>query len=195
MSHADGAGLRARRRAGLGPARTWWPGLSEGEISFDKLRAVADMATPETDRRGARAGPGVLGPRSWPTWPSGGRRQRRGQRARGSRRAVRPLQRPPPHGDGPAARPSPTPRSGRASRPGPARSPPTARRRGTSGCATPCWRRSGRRAAARRRQPVPRRGPRAAGRADRRVGRDDRPGRRARDGRPDQLRDGAADRL
>ena len=30
--------------------RTWPPGLSEGELSFDKVRAVVDTATPETDR-------------------------------------------------------------------------------------------------------------------------------------------------
>ena len=36
-------------------------GVCAGELSFDKLRAVADTATPETDRDVSGAGPGVLG--------------------------------------------------------------------------------------------------------------------------------------
>ena len=48
-------------REGLGCAT---PGgsLCAGEVSFDKVRAVADVATPETDHAAERAGQGVLGP-------------------------------------------------------------------------------------------------------------------------------------
>ena len=35
-------------------------GLCEGEISFDKVRALADVATPETERRAVRASQGML---------------------------------------------------------------------------------------------------------------------------------------
>ena len=71
--------------------------------------------------------------------------------------------------------PSPTPRPGPRSRPRPARSPPMARRPGTSVAATPSWRWSARRPAhgSHDREPVLRRRARPAGRPRRRRRRND----------------------
>ena len=118
--------------------------LCAGEVSLDKFRALAEVATPQNDpelaeaaktcsvrqlgdvaRAAAAAGAGAGSGQS----PGRSEHERRFVRFN---EQFRTLQRA-------AARPSRSSRPGPASRPEPTRSPPTGRHLGTSGSVTPSW--------------------------------------------------------
>ena len=70
----------ASARGLVQPAKVAWDiphlvgSLYAGDLSLDKLRAVADVATPETDRSGATRPRGAQS-LTWPRWPAPGRRK------------------------------------------------------------------------------------------------------------------------
>ena len=132
-------GRWAPGREGLGHAPPGRVALC-GDLSLDKVRAVADVATPETDQGLCDAGQGVPC-ESWPIRPL----PRSPSPAFSALRARPPLptlQRRVPHHER-AAPPRVLRRDPDLPRgPGPRRSPPTARRRGTSASVTPSWRSS-----------------------------------------------------
>ena len=176
---ADCPGAEPCRREGLGPAPPRRVALRRGGV-LRQGRAVADVATPETDRGAAWSRPRSTRCASWPTSPAAPPRLAPPQPSSGSLRArpaLSALQRRIPDCEASSCPPSPTPRPGPASRPGRARSPPTVRHPGTSASVTPSRSSSAprRRAlgAGPRRQPVLRGRPRALGRPARRGGRDD----------------------
>ena len=109
--------------------------LCAGDLSFDKVRAVADVATPETDRELCEQAK----EHSVRELADIARSRRRTQGTLEQDRRFLRFNEPAPHHERPDARrvlrrdPEP------ASRPGPARSPPTARPLGTSASVTPSW--------------------------------------------------------
>ena len=171
-------------------------GLCAGELSFDKVRAVAEVATPRpTASCGAQAAEYSVRQLAELARSRKGASEARAESDH-DRRFLRfndrfrtlSVQLPPES----LRRDPGLPRGA-----GPVSSPPTARRHGTSDSATPSssWsaRRCGTPAAGHK--PVRRGGPRPSGRPRRGVGGDERSGRRTRARRFDQLRDRPAHRL
>ena len=203
VSAATARALRAGGREGVGPAPPR-RSLCEGEISFDKVRALADVATPESDRglcdeaKGAsvrelaevarserRAGsdslfvlarvPSTMGATCASTMPTA-------PSAPSCRPS--PMPRPRPRMD---AQPKQIPSDGET--------PWDQRRCDAFLGIDPLPVQARRRPPSHHDQPLRRRGPRPPGRPGRRVRRAERPGRRARARRPDRRRDGQAHRL
>ena len=99
-------------------------GLSSGDLSFDKVRAVVDGATPGIRRRAPGPGHGALGTRAGPAGPIPPACLDR-HRSRRPREPIPALQRVLPDASPPNSRPRRSPRYGARSRPRPASFPPT----------------------------------------------------------------------